>query len=43
MRLDEASSLGDLTEVTVPTKFIYLLFYPSDASATQYQGGTIHI
>ena len=37
VRLDEASSLGDLTEVTVPTKFIYLLFYPSDASATQYQ------
>ena len=37
VRLDEASSLGDLTEVTVPTKFIYLLFYPNDSSATPYQ------
>ena len=34
VRLDEASSLGDLTEVTVPTKFIYLLFYPSVSEHT---------
>jgi hypothetical protein len=37
VRLDEAIALGDLTEVAVPTKFIYLLFYPS------VSGKNIHI